>query len=127
MAPYEALYGRPCKSPICWAELEDSLLLGSELVRQTTEKVSPIKGVQQFGGRGKLALRYIGSFRIVDHHLHDEEHQRVIDAPELEIQVDLTTIEIPVCNLAREDKRLRNKVIPLMKVQWNQKGPEEAS
>ena len=43
MAPYEALYGRPCRSPICWAEPEDSLMLGPELVRQTTEKVALIR------------------------------------------------------------------------------------
>ena len=60
-------------------------------------------------------------------HLHDEEQQRVLDAPEIKIQENLTTIEIPVCILAREDKRLRNKVIPLVKVQWNRSGVEEAS
>ena len=43
MAPYEALYGRPCWSPICWAQPEDSLLLGPELVRETTEKVAVIR------------------------------------------------------------------------------------
>ena len=43
MAPYEELYGRPCRSPICWAEPEDSLLLGPELVRQTAEKVALIR------------------------------------------------------------------------------------
>ena len=60
-------------------------------------------------------------------HLHDEEQQRVLDAPEIELQEDLTTIEILVCILAREDKRLRNKVIPLVKVQWNWGGIEEIS
>ena len=43
MAPYEALYGRPCRTPICWAELEDSILLGPDLVRETTEKVTTIR------------------------------------------------------------------------------------
>src|ERR1700722_11623194 len=43
MAPYEALYGRPCKSPICWAEPEDSLMLGPDLIRETTEKVAMIR------------------------------------------------------------------------------------
>ena len=42
-------------------------------------------------------------------HLHDEEQQRVLDAPEIELQEDLTTIEIPVGILAREDKRLRTR------------------
>ncbi|GMP92227.1 hypothetical protein CsSME_00042537 [Camellia sinensis var. sinensis] len=37
MAPFEALYGRPCRSPVCWAEVGDAPLLGPELVRETTE------------------------------------------------------------------------------------------
>lgn len=36
MAPYEALYGRPCRSPLCWAENEDVIALGPELVQETT-------------------------------------------------------------------------------------------
>ena len=32
MAPYEALYGRKCRSPICWEEVGERKLLGSELV-----------------------------------------------------------------------------------------------
>ena len=32
-----------------------------------------------------------------------------------------------MCILAKEDKRLRNKVIPLVKLQWNRRGSEEAS
>ena len=43
MAPYEALYGRPCRSPICWAEVGDSELLGPDIVQETTEKVSIIR------------------------------------------------------------------------------------
>ncbi|XP_020272011.1 uncharacterized protein LOC109847180 [Asparagus officinalis] len=114
-----------------------------------------MKGVQQFGRWGKLTPRYIGPFRIVERvgaisyrldlptsilgvhdiffvsmlkkHLRDKEQQRVIDASELEIQANLATIEIPVCILVREDKKLRNKVIHLVKVQWNRKGAEEAS
>ena len=43
MAPFEALYGRPCRSPVCWAEVGDRSLLGPELVRETTEKVALIR------------------------------------------------------------------------------------
>ena len=38
-APFEALYGRKCRSPICWAEVGDSQLTGPELVNETTEKI----------------------------------------------------------------------------------------
>jgi hypothetical protein len=43
MAPFEALYGRPCRSPVCWAEVGDQALLGPEIVRETTEKVALIR------------------------------------------------------------------------------------
>ena len=39
MAPYEALYGRPCRSPLCWAEMGETALLGPEMVQETTEKI----------------------------------------------------------------------------------------
>ncbi|XP_020258737.1 uncharacterized protein LOC109835160 [Asparagus officinalis] len=114
-----------------------------------------MKSVRRFGRWEKLAPRYIGPFRIgncvgavlyrldlsalmsgvhdVFHvlmpkkHLRDEEKQRVFDVPDLELQADLTIVETPVQILAREDKKLRIKVIPLVKVQWNRKGVEDAS
>jgi len=43
MAPYEALYGRKCRTPLCWLEPGEDLTLGSEVVQQTTEKVKLIQ------------------------------------------------------------------------------------
>nr|GFB54187.1 retrotransposon protein, putative, Ty3-gypsy subclass [Tanacetum cinerariifolium] len=42
-APFKALYGRKCRSPICWSEVRESQLTGSELVRETTKKIVQIK------------------------------------------------------------------------------------
>ncbi|GKF29254.1 putative reverse transcriptase domain-containing protein [Tanacetum coccineum] len=42
-APYEALYGRKCRSPVCWAEVGESQLTGPELIQETTEKIVLIK------------------------------------------------------------------------------------
>ncbi|GKG27089.1 hypothetical protein Tco_0402792, partial [Tanacetum coccineum] len=42
-ALFEALYGRKCRSPIIWAEIEEGQLIGPELVQETTEKISQIK------------------------------------------------------------------------------------
>nr|GEY04215.1 putative reverse transcriptase domain-containing protein [Tanacetum cinerariifolium] len=42
-APYEALYGRKCRSPVCWSEVGDNQLTGPELIRKTTEKIVQIK------------------------------------------------------------------------------------
>ena len=43
MAPYEALYGRPCRSPLCWIEVRESSITGPDLIRDTSEKVSLIR------------------------------------------------------------------------------------
>ncbi|GJR93334.1 putative reverse transcriptase domain-containing protein [Tanacetum coccineum] len=101
-APFEALYGRKCRSPVCWAEVGDVQLTGPEIIHETTEKivqirqrlqvardrqrsyanirrkplefevgdrvmlkVSPRKGVIQFGKRGKLNPWYIRPFKIL--------------------------------------------------------------
>ena len=118
-------------------------------------KVSPMKGVRRFGKKGKLAPRYIGPFRISERigavsyrlelpsslsdvhdvfhismlkkHLRDEDQQRIVDVSDIQLQPDMTTVETPVRILAKENKRLRNKTIPLVKVQWNRQGVEEAS
>nr|GEX86010.1 reverse transcriptase domain-containing protein [Tanacetum cinerariifolium] len=42
-APFEALYGRKCRSPVCWAEVGDSQLTGPEIIQETTEKIVQIK------------------------------------------------------------------------------------
>ena len=42
-APFEALYGRKCRSPVCWAEVGDAQITGPELVRDTTEKIVQIR------------------------------------------------------------------------------------
>ncbi|GKB69772.1 putative reverse transcriptase domain-containing protein [Tanacetum coccineum] len=102
-ASFEALYGRKCRSPICWSEVRDSQLTGPKMIRETTEKiiqikkrlltarsrqksyadvrrkplefnvgdmvmlkVSPWKGVINFGKHGKLSPWYVGSFKVID-------------------------------------------------------------
>ncbi|GKA47786.1 putative reverse transcriptase domain-containing protein [Tanacetum coccineum] len=42
-APFEALYGQKCRSPICWAEVRDAQLTGPEIVHETTKKIIKIK------------------------------------------------------------------------------------
>ncbi|GJZ38697.1 putative reverse transcriptase domain-containing protein [Tanacetum coccineum] len=41
--PFEALYGRKCCSPVCWAEVREVQLTGPEIVQETTEKIVQIK------------------------------------------------------------------------------------
>ncbi|GJY14356.1 reverse transcriptase domain-containing protein [Tanacetum coccineum] len=42
-APFEALYGRKCKSPVCWAKVGDVQLTGPEIIHETTEKIVQIR------------------------------------------------------------------------------------
>ncbi|GKF53933.1 putative reverse transcriptase domain-containing protein, partial [Tanacetum coccineum] len=42
-APFEALHGRKCRSPVLWAEIGEGSLIGPELVLETTDKVVVIK------------------------------------------------------------------------------------
>ncbi|GJV54420.1 putative reverse transcriptase domain-containing protein [Tanacetum coccineum] len=41
-SPFEALYGRKCKSPVCWAEVGDVQLTGPKIIYETTEKIVQI-------------------------------------------------------------------------------------
>ena len=43
MAPFEALYGRRCRTPLCWYKSGESLVIGPEIVQQTTEKIKLIQ------------------------------------------------------------------------------------
>nr|GFB55378.1 putative reverse transcriptase domain-containing protein [Tanacetum cinerariifolium] len=42
-ALFEALYGRKCRSPVCWAEVGDTQLTGPEIIHETTEKIVQIR------------------------------------------------------------------------------------
>ncbi|GJW76033.1 putative reverse transcriptase domain-containing protein [Tanacetum coccineum] len=42
-APFEALYERKCRSPVCWSEVGDAQLTGPEMIRETTEMIVQIK------------------------------------------------------------------------------------
>ena len=44
MTPFEALYGRRCRTPSCWNDLEDTLILGPEMAQEIVDK---IKAIQQ--------------------------------------------------------------------------------
>ena len=43
MAPYEALYGRKCRTPVCWSEVGERKLLGPEIVQMTADQIKVIQ------------------------------------------------------------------------------------
>ncbi|GKF75642.1 hypothetical protein Tco_0225086 [Tanacetum coccineum] len=42
-APFKALYGQKCRSPVCWTEVGEAQILSPELIQETTEKIIQIK------------------------------------------------------------------------------------
>ncbi|GJU27970.1 putative reverse transcriptase domain-containing protein [Tanacetum coccineum] len=62
-APFEALYGRKCHSPVCWAERKP---MEFQVGDRVMIKVSLWKGVEHFGKRGKLNPRYVGPFKVLE-------------------------------------------------------------
>ena len=43
MVPYEALYGRKCRTPLCWTELSEKKVIGPNFIQETEEKVKMIR------------------------------------------------------------------------------------
>ncbi|GJS74231.1 putative reverse transcriptase domain-containing protein [Tanacetum coccineum] len=152
-APFEALYGRKCRSPIMWAEL----LLDKEKPIEFSVgdyvllKVSPWKGVVCFGKKGKLTPRFVGPFEIIEKvgplayrldfpeeldGVHETFHvsnlKKCLADPTLQVPLDeirvdakLNFVEEPVEILEREFKKLKRSRIAIVKVRWNSKrGPE---
>ncbi|GJT72193.1 putative reverse transcriptase domain-containing protein [Tanacetum coccineum] len=135
-APYEALYGQKCRSPVCWAEVGEVQLTDPEIVQETTEKViqikqriqaardrqksyADLKRVVRFGKRGKLNPRYVGPFKVLA--------KVGAVAYKLELPQELSrvhnTFHIEIMD--REVKRLKQSRIPIIKVRWNsRRGPE---
>nr|GEV24875.1 putative reverse transcriptase domain, ribonuclease H-like domain, aspartic peptidase domain protein [Tanacetum cinerariifolium] len=68
--PFEALYGRKCRSPVCWAEVGDVQLTGPEIIHETTKKIVQIRQRLQAARdrqriHANLNPRYIGPFKIL--------------------------------------------------------------
>ena len=116
-------------------------------------KVSPWKGVLRFGRRGKLRPRYIGPYEIIARvgpgayildlppelfkvhnvfnvsmlrkYIPDPSH--VLRDQQVELKDNLTYKEQPMQIVDRREQILWNKIIPLVKVLWENHGIKEAT
>nr|GFB13351.1 putative reverse transcriptase domain-containing protein [Tanacetum cinerariifolium] len=121
-APFEALYGRKCRSPVCWSEVGDTQLMGPELIRETTEMIVQIKN-RLLAARSRQKSYADVRRKPLEFEVADEE--LVIPLDEAKIDDKLHFIEEPVEIMDREVKQLKQNRIPIVKVRWNSKrGPE---
>ncbi|GJX85647.1 putative reverse transcriptase domain-containing protein [Tanacetum coccineum] len=104
----KALYGRKCRSPVCWSEVGESQLTGSELVREFTEKIVQIKN------------------RLLTTRSRQKSYDDIKeDLDRFELDNKLHFVEEPVEIMDREVKRLKQSRISIVKVRWNlRRGPE---
>jgi len=58
MTPYEALYGRRCKTPLCWYQDGESILVGPELLQKATEKVQLVRDMLKASQSRQKAYAY---------------------------------------------------------------------
>nr|GEV48736.1 hypothetical protein [Tanacetum cinerariifolium] len=126
--PFKALYGRKCRSRICWAEVGDAQLTGPETVPKTREKIIQIKKrIQAARDRQKSyddRRRKPLEFQVGDKCIFDEPLAIPLD----EIQTDdkLNFIEEPIETMDREVKQLKQSHILIVKVCWNSRSRLES-
>ncbi|KAJ9544988.1 hypothetical protein OSB04_024695 [Centaurea solstitialis] len=126
-APYEILYGRKCRTPLCWNEVGEKQLAGPEVVQSTSDKINQVRD------RLKTARDRQKSY--ADKRRKDIEFQ--VGDQEMfggagvgnTIGGDqkLNFVEKPVAVLDRKIRRLRNKEIVLVKIQWKFHKGQEAT
>ncbi|GJV69762.1 putative reverse transcriptase domain-containing protein [Tanacetum coccineum] len=128
-APFEVLYGRKCRSPICWAKVGDSQLTGQEIIHETTKKIVQIRNCIQAARDCQKSYadlsRVHSTFHVSKLKKCMAEEPLAIPLDEIQTDGKLHFIEEPVEIMDREIKRLKQSRIPIVKVRWNSKrGPE---
>ncbi|GJU39135.1 putative reverse transcriptase domain-containing protein [Tanacetum coccineum] len=130
-APFEALYGRKCRSPIKnWIQAaRDRLKSCTDVKRKPLEfqvgvkvmlKVSPWKGEIRFSKRGKQKPQYIIPSKVLAR-IETVAYRLELPHQLSKIQIDnkLHFIEEPVEIMDQVVKRLKQSRIPIVKVRWN--------
>ncbi|XP_020262912.1 uncharacterized protein LOC109838894 [Asparagus officinalis] len=99
MAPFAALYGRKCRSPLSWDDVGELEIFGTKLIAKLVDALR----------------RYVG----------DPSH--VIDFSEIKVQPNLAYEKQPVVILKQREKTLWNKTVILARVMWHPDSPGEST
>ncbi|GKC84968.1 hypothetical protein Tco_1140685, partial [Tanacetum coccineum] len=125
---FEALYGRKCRSPVCWAEVGDVQLTGPEIIHETTEKTVQIRQRLQAIGPVAYKLELPEELSNIHSTFHVSNLKKclsdkslVILMKELRLDDKLNFVEEPVEIMDQEVKQLKQSCIPTVKVRWNSK------
>ncbi|GJU47252.1 putative reverse transcriptase domain-containing protein [Tanacetum coccineum] len=124
-APFEALYGRKCRSPVCWSEVGDAQLTGPEMIREMTEMIVQIKN-RLLAARSRQKSYADVRRKPLEFEVGDKVMLKVslwkdhiIPFEEVRIDEKLCFIEEPIEIMDREVKQLKQSRIPIVKVRWN--------
>ncbi|GKF72666.1 putative reverse transcriptase domain-containing protein, partial [Tanacetum coccineum] len=120
-APFEALYGRKCRSHVCWAKVGDVQLTGPEIIHETTKKI-----VQTRQRLQALRYRYIlelpeelsnvhSTFHVFNLKKCLSDESLVIPMKELRLDDKLNFVEEPMEIMHQEVKELRQIRISIVK------------
>uniref|UniRef100_A0A1U7YXC6 Uncharacterized protein LOC104249146 n=1 Tax=Nicotiana sylvestris TaxID=4096 RepID=A0A1U7YXC6_NICSY len=125
MAPFKALYGRRCRSPIGWFEVGEAELIGLDLVHQAMKKVKIIK--ERLKTTQSRQKSY-SDVRRRDLEFKEDDwvfFKKVVGDPSaimpietIEVNEELSYEEIPIAILDRQVRKLRSKEIAFVKVLW---------
>ncbi|GJT28891.1 putative reverse transcriptase domain-containing protein [Tanacetum coccineum] len=119
-APFEALYGRKCRSLIIWVEVGEIQLMGPEIVQETTEKIMQIKErLKTARDRQKVMLiRGVNRLNLMSvtpcylKYLHGKGWFGLVKRESWHHKEPVEIVD-------REVKKLKRSWIPLVKVRWN--------
>ncbi|GJT50137.1 retrotransposon ORF1 [Tanacetum coccineum] len=141
-APYEALYGRKCRSPVCWAKVGEAQLTGPKMIKETTEKIILIKQrIQAAQDRqksyadlkrkpiefkvGDRVMLKVSPWKGVIRFGKRADEPLVMPLEGIHVDDKLQFVEEPVEIMEWEIKQLKRSRIALVKVRWNsRRGPE---
>ncbi|XP_070663919.1 uncharacterized protein [Malus domestica] len=130
MSPFKVLYGKPCRTLLCWSEVGERVLVGPEIVDETTQNIQIIERVGEVAYQLDLPpelSRVHNVFHVSMLRRYVANLSPVIPPQSLEINPNLTYDKVPMTILDWKDKVLKNKTIRMVKVLWRNHSVEEAT